>query len=159
MTRVFAHGSLALRPGARPARLAGVRRAWAVAMDNAVDLADYKHYEAADGTRPPVLVAFLDLVAAPGQAVDGVLLEDADLEQLDRRERNYLRTRVVLEDGTDAWTYTGRPDARERAARGRRHGTLRVARAYLEVVSAALGDAVPAPSCPVEELRRVDHRS
>src|SRR6201999_666753 len=90
------------------ADLLGLRRIWGVAMDNRRDLPGYKYYTDRQGRRPEVFVAYLDLVAdetasahpAPAARsahnVNGVCLavDDATLEQLDRRERNYERTDI-----------------------------------------------------------------
>ena len=63
MDWVFAYGSLlpaghAMLPeGAVAADLHGWRRSWSVAMDNSVDLPDYKHYVGPDGHRPDLMVA------------------------------------------------------------------------------------------------------
>jgi len=75
---VFGYGSLAGGGAGRPSRLHGSRRVWGVAMDNRVAIAGYKVYLRADGSRPAVFVAFLDVVDEPGAATDGVLLEVDD---------------------------------------------------------------------------------
>src|SRR5829696_1992440 len=102
-------------PGLRPATLPGWRRTWGVAMDNAVDLPGYKHYEEPDGARPALMVAFLDVEEADGREVNGAVFEVPDLGELDRRERNYARTRVETSAGP-AWTYAGTPAGRARLA-------------------------------------------
>jgi hypothetical protein len=64
---VFGYGSLAAWAGRGEAlaELAGARRVWGVAMDNRVEIPGYKVYvDPADGSRPPVHVAFLDLADA-----------------------------------------------------------------------------------------------
>jgi gamma-glutamylcyclotransferase (GGCT)/AIG2-like uncharacterized protein YtfP len=161
---VFGYGSLTARPGPVPTRelkehgfvadLAGARRVWGVAMDNRRDLAGYKYYRDAGGRRPEVFVAYLDLVpatAAPGDPparVNGLCLpvNDATLEQLDRRERNYERTDVsdrVAAGGAQVWAYIGRAAARERFAEGRRAGTAVIDSGYVRTVEAGfavLGD-------------------
>ena len=132
MDWLFAYGSLlpagasALPDGAVPAHLVGWRRSWAVAMDNSVDLAGYKHYVTADGRRPKVMVSYLDIAEHPGAVVNGVALAIGadELPGLDARERNYERRDVTREldvslDGR-VWAYTGTRDGRIRAARGRR---------------------------------------
>lgn len=148
---VFGYGSLRV-PGARPARLRGWRRTWGVAMDNRVAIPGYKAYEdPATGERPAVHVAFVDVVEDPAAAVDGALLEAADLALLDARERNYVR-RVVRTDAGPAWLYVGTAAGRARFAAGLGAGTLVVDAGYL----ALLGDDVGPPPCPVVALRRVD---
>jgi hypothetical protein len=56
-------------------------------MDNAVAIPGYKVYVAADGSRPDVCVAFLDVAEDPGGCVTGVCMPvDAPaLAALDRR--------------------------------------------------------------------------
>jgi gamma-glutamylcyclotransferase (GGCT)/AIG2-like uncharacterized protein YtfP len=158
---VFGYGSLTARPGPVPTRelkehgfvadLAGLRRTWGVAMDNCRNLPGYKYYTGADGQRPDVFVAYLDLVDAaedPGAAVNGLCLpmDDATLEQLDRRERNYERTDVsdrVEAGGARVWAYIGSAAARERLSEGRRAGTAVIDAGYVRTVEAGfavLGD-------------------
>src|SRR6185437_19762 len=158
---VFAYGSLTARPGPVPTRelkehgfvadLAGLRRIWGVAMDNRRDLPGYKYYTDGGGGRPEVFVAYLDLVpadAAEDEAatrVNGLCLpvDDAALEQLDRRERNDVSDRVAA-GGARVWAYVGMAAARERLAEGRRTGTAVIDAGYVRTVQAgfaALGDA------------------
>ncbi|WP_187368999.1 gamma-glutamylcyclotransferase family protein [Baekduia soli] len=170
---VFGYASL-VTPRARPAHLQGHRRVWGVAMDNRIALAGYKVYEAPDGTRPAVDVAFLDLAPDPGTVIRGALLAvgDADLAALDGRERQYRRVEVTAAidpaPGGPVWTYVGRPESRERVARGRAGaGAVVVQRAYAELVDHAFTALGPrelagyratteAPPFPVLELARVD---
>jgi len=158
----------------RTARLRDHRRAWNVAMDNAVSLSGYKYYlDARDSSRPEVAVAFLNLMPAPGHGVNGMLVpvDAAELAELDRREHNYERREVTssIEQPPDArvWTYFGKPKALERFADGRRAGRAVVDKSYLDRVRtgfAALGggalaefDASTDPhGCRVLELLRVD---
>jgi hypothetical protein len=161
---VFGYGSLTARPGPIPTRelkeqgfvadLAGVRRVWGVAMDNRRDLPGYKYYTDADGRRPDVFVAYLDLVDAPedpAAKVNGVCLpvDDATLEQLDLRERNYERTDVSdrvasgAPGGARVWAYIGMAAARDRLTEGRRTGTAVIDTGYVRTVEAGfavLGD-------------------
>jgi hypothetical protein len=174
---VFGYGSLAAWAGRGEAlaELAGARRVWGVAMDNRVEIPGYKVYvDPADGSRPPVHVAFLDLAdAAPGAPpVNGILVavDARALDDLDRRERNYERTDVtdrVRDAPGRVWAYTGSAAGRARLADGLRAGTAVVSRAYLDGVRdafARLGDGeaerfratTQAPPVPVRELRRVE---
>jgi gamma-glutamylcyclotransferase (GGCT)/AIG2-like uncharacterized protein YtfP len=164
---VFGYGSLTARPGPFSTRVlkehgfvadvAGLRRIWGVAMDNRRDLPGYKYYTDAGGRRPEVFVAYLDLVpestapAHPGEAaarVNGVCLpvDDAMLEALDRRERNYERIDVSdrIEAGrAQVWAYIGMAEARARLAEGRRTATAVIDAGYVATVEAgfaALGD-------------------
>ena len=103
MDWVFAYGSLlpaghaALPEGAVAADLRGWRRSWSVAMDNSVDLPDYKHYVAPDGHRPDLMVCYLDIDERPDAVVNGVALKVGadELPALDARERNYERRDVA----------------------------------------------------------------
>ncbi len=145
---LFGYGSLVV-PGAEPYTLRGWRRTWGVAMDNRVAIPGYKVYEdPGTGERPPVVVVFLDLVADPSASVRGALLPEPDWPSLDRRERQYERTEVA--PGITA--YTGRPEGRARAARGRRDGIAVVQAAYYDLVRAI----APPPDVPLRDLRRVD---
>ncbi len=176
---VFGYGSLlglaadgdGLPP--RVCRLRDHRRTWNVAMDNSVELPDYKHYLDADGVRAALFVTFLNLVPAPGFAVNGVLfaVAPAELLELDRRERNYERIDVgerldVPIDGA-AWAYFGGELARARFDGGMRAGAAVVDRTYLDAVRGgfaaigadALGEfdaSTDAPPCPIVPLTRID---
>lgn len=157
MQHLFAYGSLAARPGARPARLHGFRRTWGVAMDNRIDLPGYKFYvDPATGERPSVAVAFLDLEEAPGESAEGALVSVSgdDLLELDARERNYERHDVSDRFGDGhgrVWTYLGRPDSRARLREALAGDRAVVQRAYLELCGIE-----EQPPCPVRELVRVD---
>jgi hypothetical protein len=149
---IFGYGSLAPGSGGRPARLRGYRRAWNVAMDNTVTIPGYKYYVDAEGQRPEVVVTFLNLV--PGEGVDGVLLEGADLRALDARERQYARVDVshAVDVPGPVFAYIGRPEAVARFEAARREGRAVAQRAYVESVR---GIAEP-PPLPVLDLSRVE---
>jgi hypothetical protein len=165
---VFGYGSLAAECAGPRARLQGHRRVWGVAMDNRLDIPGYKSYRRPDGSRPAVYVAFLDIVEAPGAAVDGVLLavdDDDALRALDARERNYDRvdvTATVVDAPATVWTYRGSDAGRERLRTGVRTGSAVVDAGYLEAVRAtfsALGiddDVRPGDALPAIALRRLD---
>ena len=150
MAFVFGYGSL-MGDGYKRAHLRGFRRAWNVAMDNRVTIPGYKYYVDPDGSRPAVYVTFLNLV--PGEGVDGVVV-DADLDELDARERNY--TRVDVSDAIDlpgpVYAYVGLAEATERFEAGRREGRAVVTRGYLE----SLRGVAQAPALPVLDLTRVE---
>ena len=165
---MFGYGSLARARGGL-VELGGLRRHWGVAMDNRVDLPGYKYYVArADGTRPEVFVAYLDLTEGEGPGANGVLLpvDDRELRALDRRERNYER--VDVSDRLErppgrVWAYVGHLEARGR----RDEGPAVVSRRYLEDVKAAFrarGEAAYAAflassdlgGLPVHDLERID---
>jgi cation transport regulator ChaC len=177
---VFGYGSLARyaedsqTAPARACRLRGYRRVWGVAMDNSLDVPGYKHYLNDGGTtRPDVFVTFLDLVVAPGEAVNGVLVpvDDARLAALDRRERNYERREVgaLLDESLAGrvWCYFGSAAAHERFEIGLARGAAVVDARYRDAVRegfARLGEAALAefdastdrPRCAIMPLRRID---
>jgi dephospho-CoA kinase len=179
---VFGYGSLVaddVAGGAALARLPGFRRTFGVAMDNREEVPGYKAYREPGGSRPAVYVAFLDLESDPRSTVNGTLrpVSDAELDALDRRERNYDRIevtdRIEPVDGAagDApervFAYRGSTTGRERLEQGRAAGTAVIARAYLEHVRtgfAALGpveeraflDSTDVDGLPVLELERIE---
>ncbi|ADB48594.1 gamma-glutamylcyclotransferase family protein [Conexibacter woesei] len=172
---VFGYGSLAAEAhDGYVTALAGHRRRWGVAMDNARDLPGYKWYRlCASGERPRGVVAFLDVVAGRG-AVNGVCLpvDAGELRRLDARERNYERvevTELVAEARGRVWAYVGSAAGRARLAAGLRDGRALVSREYLDDVEDGfrrLGDEQlaayrastdpPPPGCAVVALERVD---
>jgi hypothetical protein len=143
---LFAYGSLLgtvlpeVPDGVVACSLVGWQRTWGVAMDNSVHLPAYKHYLLPDGTRPAVMVAFLDVTRAPNARTNGLVVpvQPAELPGLDARERNYERVAVTGELDRDlegcVWTYRGLAAARERAERGKAEQRLFVARAYRDGV-------------------------
>jgi gamma-glutamylcyclotransferase (GGCT)/AIG2-like uncharacterized protein YtfP len=148
---VFGYGSLTALADPPPGRapdprgyvtdLLGHRRRWGVAADNRSALPGYKRYRAADGSYPPVAVAFLDLAPGDG-AVNGVCLPvaPAALEALDRRERNYARVEVTERLARPigrTWAYVGSAEGRARLADGRARGAAVVTREYRDLVLAA----------------------
>ena len=156
--------------------LRGHRRVWGVAMDSRVAVPGYKVYEAPDGRRPAVAVAFLDLEAAAGGAVDGALLDvdDDALAALDARERQYRRADVTAAiepappAGARVWTYVGRDEGRGRVHRARAGGSpVVIQRAYADLVDRAfrtLGaerharylTSTETPPFPLRDLARID---
>ena len=138
-------------------------------MDNSLDLPGYKYYvDPATGERLAVFVTFLNLVEAPGDAVNGVLFPVGDPAELDARERNYERRAVELAgfDGR-VWAYIGSDDARARYDGAAARGAAVVDRSYLELVRDGFGSlgadalmrfdqSTDPPDVPVLPLRRVD---
>ena len=175
MEFVFGYGSLAADlAGGHPARLRGHRRWWGVAMDNRVDVPGYKHYRLrADGSRPPVCVAFLDIADDEHAHTTGLCVPVAagELPAIDRRERNYDRVDVTaaVEDAPGTvWAYVGNDEGRARLRPARDAGGAVVSRDYLErtrAAFAALGEAAleefeataATDGLPVWELERRDH--
>jgi Gamma-glutamyl cyclotransferase, AIG2-like len=157
---VFGYGSLATEHGGAAVVLRGYRRVWGVAMENVRDLPGYKHYRLrSDGSRPDVFVAFVDLRPQPGWSVTGRCLpvDDAGLEVLDRRERNYRRVDVTADvDAAPAaaatvWAYLGSAHARGRFAAGQRSSSTVVSRDYLQLVRAGIAALGPGE---LEEFER-----
>jgi hypothetical protein len=150
-TFVFGYGSLAAGHVRHPvARLGGWRRVWGVAMDNRVDLAGYKSYRLrADGSRPAVFVAFVDIEPDPGATVTGVCIPvgEDELAALDRRERNYDRIDVSPQLGDRVpgrvWAYRGSDSGRARLREGLACGCAVVSRDYLDGVLAAATAIAP----------------
>ena len=141
---VFGYASLAADlAGGHVADLHGYRRVWGVAMDNRVDVPGYKHYRLrADGSRPPVFVAFLDILADARATTRGVCVpvETEHLRALDHRERNYDRidvTDAVHRAPGTVWAYVGTAAGRRRLRRARDSGRAVVSRDYLERTRAA----------------------
>ena len=181
-TFVFGYGSLANVPGPIPVRrvaaggfvadLDGFARSWGVAMDNRSDLPGYKYYTDPRGHRPEVYVTYLDVRERAGARVNGVCIpvDDAQLAELDARERNYKRVDVsdrVGVEGVRIWTYVGTAASRRRLTRGRELGQAVIDAGYLGLVSEAFRRLGPAEydACarslapgdlPVAELTRVD---
>jgi len=150
MQFVFGYGSLAADlPASHRAVLRGRRRGWGVAMDNSVDVPGYKHYRLrADGSRPAVFVAFLDLFDDPAARTHGVCVpvDDAQLPVIDHRERNYERidvTRAVAPAHGTVWAYVGSPTGRGHLHRARADGAAVVSRDYLERTRAAFAALGP----------------
>ena len=148
---VFGYGSLAGEHERCPvARLRGWRRVWGVAMDNSVDVPGYKSYRLrADGSRPAVFVAFLDIEPDPAGSVTGVCapVHATDLRALDDRERNYDRLDVTahLDDGPPGrvWAYRGSATGRARLREGLAGGRAVVSREYLDAVLSGLAAIAP----------------
>ncbi len=166
---VFGYGSLvAESEGCHVATLHGHRRVWGVAMDNAVDLAGYKHYRLrSDGSRPAVAVCFLDVVDDPALVVTGICMpvDARRLAALDDRERNYARTDVTeLVDGArgKVWAYLGSEEGVTRFREGVAAGRAVVSRDYLDAVLAAVAAIAPGEvdavrdSPPVLDLERIE---
>jgi hypothetical protein len=163
MQFVFGYGSLAADlAGGHVADLRGHRRVWGVAMDNRVDVPGYKCYRLrSDGSRPPVCVAFLDVVADAGAATRGVCVPvaEGELPAIDRRERNYDRvdvTEAVAAARGTVWAYVGTPAGRSRLQRARDSGRAVVSRDYLERTRAAFAALGAAALAEFERTAALD---
>ena len=173
---VFGYASLVLDDSGEGAcaRLPGYRRVWGVATDNVRAIPGYKLYlRRSDGRRPAVCVAFVDLERDPACTVNGVVrpVVREELDELDRRERNYDRVEVTGQvegfEGGRVWTYVGSAEGRERLRRGRAEGRAVVSRDYLEKVRVgfrrlgvdeerAFRESSSLDGLPVWDLERVD---
>ena len=151
---VFGYGSLVAALDPVPTRafdaagfvteLPGFRRTWGVAMNNRVDLSDYKYYLDERGDRPDIHVAFLDIRPTPGSSVNGVCapVDAEQLSALDARERNYVRVDVTASlaatpDQIRVWAYVGSAAGRGRLAAARHAGSAVIHHGYREAVAAA----------------------
>ena len=163
---VFGYGSLVLDGTGALETLPGHRRIWGVATDNVRHIPGYKKYlSRADGSRPDIYVAFVDIEPDPESAVRGLVrpVSEAELSELDARERNYDRidvTDLIESDyGGPVWSYRGSAEGRERLRQGRAEGRAVVSNDYLAKVRLgleALGEAPPPTDLPVWDLERVD---
>jgi hypothetical protein len=140
---VFGYASLVAvpEPGAQKAQLHGYRRFWGAAMNNWEGGEDAKHFlDRQTGERPRIRVAYLDLVASEGSAVNGVAIpvDEKRLAALDAREINY--SRVDVSAGFEGpvsgrvFTYVGLDAARERCRQGVAEGNVFVSRDYVSGV-------------------------
>ncbi len=156
---VFGYGSLAAEHERCPVvRLCGWRRVWGVAMDNTLDIPGYKSYRLrADGSRPAVFVAFVDIEPDPAGVLTGVCMpvSDAELRALDDRERNYDRIEVTAQIERPppgrVWAYRGSEAGRARLREGVARGAAVISRDYLDAVLAGIGTIAPGD---VETFRR-----
>lgn len=181
---VFGYGSLVsptsfattlgrgLRPGVDffEAELAGFGRRWNYGV---------MHTEGATiderGIEQAWTIVALGLVEVAGETVNGIVgwVDDAELVDLDRRERHYDRVDVtalatvhgVGHVAGEIVTYVPRPEAQRHYEAARDDGRAAVERRYWNLVDdafAALGAdrraryhaTTPAPDVPVVELRR-----
>jgi len=130
---VFAYGSLVAPASAAatlgrgpveiaPATLSGWRRSWTLKRDNR---RCEKTFSRADGSIPEHVLA-LDVAPDPGATVNGalVLVSDAELARLDRRELRYDRVEVTLDVAVEqaetlpsrTFTYVAKPENRASGA-------------------------------------------
>ncbi len=116
-------------------------RCWNIAMNNSVDLPDYKYYiDQQTGNRPEGFVTFLNIRPCPGDNVTGILfrVSDQELQRLDKRERNYRRIDVTHLIDTpiqgQAWVYIGLDEAEKRYQKGLKQNTAMVSQNYFDSV-------------------------
>jgi hypothetical protein len=154
---VFGYGSLVAEPDrGHAAILRRHRRIWGVAMDNSRDLSGYKSYRLrTDGSRPQVFVAFLDIEPDPASEVTGLCMpvDERELRELDRRERNYRRidvTAAIAGARGRVWAYSGSEAGRARLRDGLARGRAAVSREYLDGVLAGIAAIAPDEVAAVE---------
>lgn len=177
---VFAYGSLVSRPSAAqtlgrpvdaplPAQLAGWRRSWTLARDNA---RAEKTFAQADGSLPQFCLGLNLEPADSGPAVNGALVEvsESELERLDLREIRYRR--IEVDPAVDpparfdaVFAYRARPEHHHPTAP---EGAILIA-SYLRAVEAAFAElgsdqlelfrrSTDAPPVEVVEARLVGDR-
>lgn len=125
-------------------RVCGLRdfyRCWNVAMDNRLDLPNYKYYiEAETGNRPASFVTFLNIRPTQGKTIIGILfrVSSQELKKLDRRERNYQRIevtkRIEQRVGGKVWVYIGLESAEKRYQEGLRQDRGMIAQDYVDSI-------------------------
>lgn len=105
-----------------------------------------------DGVEQVWTLIALGLVASPTESVNGVVarVSSAELDRLDRRERDYDRVDVTaaihgapLGGGDRVVTYLPRPDPVERAESSHRSGRAAIERRYHELVVGAFVELGP----------------
>jgi len=121
--------------------LKGYRRCWNIAMDNRIDLPNYKYYvDKKTGNRPEGFVAFLNIRPHKGNNIIGILFgaSEKDLQGLDKRGRNYRRMDItnLIETPVDgkAWVYIGLDEAEKRYQEGLIKDNVIVSQSYFNSV-------------------------
>lgn len=121
--------------------LKGFNRCWNVAMDNRIDLPNYKYYiHRETGNRIDGFVTFLNISPYQNKTITGILFRvgDRELNNLDRRERNYQRIDVTnmidIPIQGKAWTYIGLEQAKKRYQVGLEQKKAIIAQNYLNSV-------------------------
>ncbi|GAB4528269.1 MAG: hypothetical protein Tsb0014_09490 [Pleurocapsa sp.] len=117
------------------------QRCWNIAMDNSLDLPNYKYYvEPKTGNRPAAFVTFLNVCPIQSQAIMGILfrVSEKELQNLDRRERNYRRidaTNLIdYSINGKAWVYIGLDEAQQRYQQGLQQSNVMIAQDYFNSV-------------------------
>ncbi len=128
------------------AHLRGYRRTWNVAMDNEVDLPNYKYYVETDGNRPSAFVAFLNIVEddEASTSVNGCLMRINERQKKDlmQRERNYelreVSDRIGPRPGKGkVFAFVGLDEAIARFERAKPEKPVVVSSSYVESVEKA----------------------
>lgn len=133
-----------------PGRLHGFRRFWGAAMNNWEASETEKHFvDVGTEVKPRIRVAYLDIDVAPETTVNGLAIpaDPARLDELDRRELNYMRIDVSAAFRPRleyrVFAYRGTEAARERC-RLASEDEIHVSRQYVGLIRcgfAALGAA------------------
>ncbi len=126
--------------------LRNFRRCWNIAMDNSLNLPNYKYYiEVETGNRPESFITFINIRPNQGKAISGILfrVSHQDLKKLDRRERNYQRIDVTkrIEEQVEGkvWTYIGLKEAEQRYEQGLKQNKGMIAQDYIDSIHYAYG--------------------
>ena len=124
--------------------LKNFRRCWNIAMDNSLDLPNYKYYrDRQTGKRLDGFVTFLNIRPVQSQTIIGILfgVSEQELENLDRRERNYHRINVTskidLKIQGKAWVYIGLEQAEQRYQEGLKRHSAMISQDYFDLVNNA----------------------
>ena len=127
-------------------KLKHYRRAWNVAMDNSVDLPNYKYYtQIIDGKneRPKVFVTFLNIEKDLNSEVLGILfkVDEGILNKLKMRERNYELMEVTKDldiiPNEKVYTFIATKEAKDRFQKGLKTNCAVISKDYLKNVENA----------------------
>ncbi|MGD1920057.1 MAG: gamma-glutamylcyclotransferase family protein [Pleurocapsa sp.] len=145
------------------------QRCWNVAMDNKVDLPEYKYYrDRFTNKRINGFVTFLNIRPYSDRIISGILfrVSHKELRKLDLRERNYQRIDITNQlniQVQNAWVYIGSQEAKQRYQKGLSQGKAVIAQDYYNSVENAyrsLGEkqwanyiaTTDKPSLPITDL-------
>ena len=130
-------------------KICGLRnfhRCWNVAMDNRLNLPNYKYYiEVETGNRPQSFITFLNIRPYQGKTIAGILfrVSHQELKKLDQRERNYQRIDVTqrIEEQVEgkAWVYRGLKEAEQRYEEGLKQENGMIAQDYFDSIHYGYG--------------------
>ena len=124
--------------------LKNFHRCWNIAMDNRLDLPNYKYYiEEKTGNRFNGFVTFLNIRFDQDKTIIGVLfrVSELELENLDQRERNYQRIDITHQINRaiqgKAWVYLGLEQAKNRYHEGLDKSNAVISQEYFDLVNDA----------------------
>ncbi len=122
--------------------LAGYRLAWNVAMNNLEQLPNYKYYiERGTESRPDIAVTFLNIEKDENSTLSALAIpvNEAMLEHLDQRERNYNRTTVGqirhVNGKMPLWAYLGSEQGRARFRAAKQQNKAVIVESYIDKVT------------------------